>query len=362
MYRINLRDFVLCSGILLLGGCTSIGPDSVKKVHFRYNDAITKTSNEQLVVNLVRGRYRDSFNFVEITNILNASKSTMRVGVGPNGTKFGFDKNKGHIDFGPFGHGEVFDNPTVTYVPLRGDQYAQRMTSPIPIVTILGLIEGGWNLKRVFNLCVERINHLDNASTASGPTPTKKPDYEQFAEAVELIETLHKQNHLIMGIKNREVMVFKFTNSDSQSQKLKSFLGIDPNSSEFYFSSNFLDADANLTIRTRSAMEVLFYLSHAVYVPKRDIDAGLVTVTKDDDGKVFDWHKNLTGEWINIYCSEGKERPQNAYVSIFYRGAWFYIRDNDLNSKSTFMLFNHLLNLQSGKLAQFAPMLAVSTN
>ncbi|MDR0418462.1 MAG: hypothetical protein LBH08_03455 [Puniceicoccales bacterium] len=360
MYKKNLRSFVLCSGVLLLGGCNSTGPDSVKKVHYEYNDAITKTGNEQLLLNLVRMKYRDNINVLDIGNILDNSKSTMRFGV--NGTKIGLDKNAGHIDFGPFGYGETFQNPTITYVPLRGEQYTQRMISPIPVGIIVMLIEGGWSLKRVFSLCVERIGHLDNASTASGPTPTEKPDYESFSEAVELIDILHKQNQLLIGLENRDVVVWKFKNSDSQSQKFKSLLNIDPSSSEFRFFSNSLDVNANLTIRTRSAMEVLFYLSHAVYVPQKDIDAGLVTVTKDDTGEIFDWHKDLTGEWINIHCCEERERPQNAYVSVFYRGTWFYIRDNDLNSKSTFMLLNHLLNLQSEKLAQFAPILAVSTS
>jgi hypothetical protein len=109
-------------------------------------------------------------------------------------------------------------------------------------------------------------------------------------------------------------------------------------------------------------MEVLFYLSHAVDVPQKDIDAGLVTETRDHSGEIFNWSQHLSGEWITISCSEGRERPQNAFVSVFHRGKWFFIPDNDLNSKSTFMLLNYLFNLQSGNPLTFVPTLTVAAN
>ncbi|MDR2628694.1 MAG: hypothetical protein LBC30_01730 [Puniceicoccales bacterium] len=109
-------------------------------------------------------------------------------------------------------------------------------------------------------------------------------------------------------------------------------------------------------------MENLFYLSHAVSVPQRDIDAGLVTVTKHSAGKVFDGSKHLSGKGIAIHCFEGKEQPRNICTSSFYRGKWFYIADNDLNSKSTFMFLNQWVNLQSGNSTALTPTLVISAH
>ena len=36
-----------------------------------------------------------------------------------------------------------------------------------------------------------------------------------------------------------------------------------------------------------------------------------------------------------------------AFVAIPYRGEWFYLADNDLESKSTFMLLTQLFRLQA---------------
>ena len=51
--------------------------------------------------------------------------------------------------------------------------------------------------------------------------------------------------------------------------------------------------------------------------------------------------------------------PLNAYVSIRYRNHWFYIEDNDLNSKSTFSLLVQLYDLQSGDAKGSAPVLTL---
>ncbi|MDR2201127.1 MAG: hypothetical protein LBN94_03400, partial [Puniceicoccales bacterium] len=329
----------MCGIVLLFtGGCASIGPSSVKKAHYEYNGAIAQTTDEQLLLNIVRLKYRDNPYFLEVSSVSENRKFTTRIGPGPS--KFGLVENGGKHEFGVTAYSEIFQNPTITYTPLQGEKFTQRMVSPVPLAVLLGLMQAGWGAKRVFGLCIERINGLDNASAASGPTPQEKPAYETFDEAVTLIDYLYGQNYLLIGLdsKDRRELVLKFTGNDVASKRLKSLLALDPYGSEFRFSSNFFDTNnVDLTVRTRSLMEVFFYLSHAIDVPSKDIEEGLVTETRDEEGEVFDWSKHASGKWISIHFSESKERPRNAFTAIFYRNKWFYIADNDLNSKSTFM-------------------------
>ncbi|MDR0590655.1 MAG: hypothetical protein LBG09_02260 [Puniceicoccales bacterium] len=346
---------------LLAGGCASLGPRAVKQTHYEYNTAIAKITDEQVLLNLVRLKYRDMPYFLEVGNVSESRKFTTRIG--PSGSKFGIIGNANKHEIGLLAYSEIFQNPTIQYTPLKGEDFTKRLMTPIPLTLVLGLMQAGWKTKRVFNICVERLNQLDNASSASGPTPNKKPNNQSFAEAVDLIDTLHKQNRLLLGLApdNGNDFAMKFTSSDAQSQRLKSILGLDANTSEFRFDPNFLNVNATgPTVRTRSLMEVLFYLSHAVDVPQEDIDAGLVTVTKDEQGNPFDWSKSLSGEWIAIRHAE--QQPQNAFVSIAYKGTWFYIADDDLNAKSTFMFLNYLLNLLSGNPKSVAPVLTISAN
>ena len=55
----------------------------------------------------------------------------------------------------------------------------------------------------------------------------------------------------------------------------------------------------------------------------------------------------------------GSWRPGNASVRIRYRGAWFYVDDSDLPSKSTFSFLTQLLALQSGEVKSSAPVLTI---
>jgi hypothetical protein len=59
-----------------------------------------------------------------------------------------------------------------------------------------------------------------------------------------------------------------------------------------------------------------------------------------------------------VRCNKNK-KPENAFVAVPYRGAWFYIADDDLNSKSTFMLLTQLFNLQSGQTEDVGPTLTI---
>ena len=97
-------------------------------------------------------------------------------------------------------------------------------------------------------------------------------------------------------------------------------------------------------IRCRSLLGILYFLSQAVQLPADHVRAGLGTITQDESGQPFDWSK-LMNKVMRIRSQ--KERPENAYVAVQHRGWWFYIADDDQNSKATFSLLNILFSLQS---------------
>ena len=112
-----------------------------------------------------------------------------------------------------------------------------------------------------------------------------------------------------------------------------------------------------LTVRTRSISSILFYLSQNIDVPKDHADAGLVTITRANTGDEFDWDKTPAGALFKIKTS--REQPEMAYLSVPYRGYWFYIADDDLQSKSTFMLLMQLFDLQAGQTKYTGPTLTL---
>ena len=74
------------------------------------------------------------------------------------------------------------------------------------------------------------------------------------------------------------------------------------------------------------------------------------------DGTEFDWSR-VTGDLFRVRSSV--DQPDDAFVRVRYRNAWFYIDDSDLSSKSTFNLLDQLFQLQAGKTGGVAPMLTL---
>ena len=57
--------------------------------------------------------------------------------------------------------------------------------------------------------------------------------------------------------------------------------------------------------------------------------------------------------------AKANRQPDMAFVAIPYRGQWFYLADNDLESKSTFMLLTQLFRLQAGAAKSAGPTLTL---
>jgi hypothetical protein len=279
------------------------------------------------------------------------------------------------------------------------------------VIGISMLAESGWRGDRVLRMTVERMNGLNNAPRASGPTPTRIPDYREFQEAVRLIHKLAGEELLAFEFGTRieeisepiaadnvegdmlidaaktglefracdegrkmvltqeeRILMMRVAAAAADSadvNRLRTLLCLDPGRMRYDLVEQ-ADADydplapgamlSNISIDTRSLMGVMYYLSNAVDVPPEDIVAGPVTETVDEEGNVFDWGDLLDG-MFRVYMS--KSPPAGAAVSVRHRGNWFYIADDDESSLSTFALLNQLSSLTAGEIQRTAPVLTL---
>ena len=347
--------------VFLFSGCAYFGPDTVHGNRNPYNIAIQKTSEEQMLLNLVRLKYRDTPFFLEVSSV--ATQFTYNAGLAGAFTHGGDISNI--FEIGP--GGEYEENPTVTYSPLQGEQFVKRLLSPISLETLLLLYNSGWSVERVFKLCAQRINNIRNAPRAAGPTPATAPQYKTFKRLTDLMRNLQIKDGLDIrlehpapgGMENRgsSRIVMRLAEQGEalpESRELVKLLGLLPDKPFYVVHGHTIRPDRHdhIGIQTRSLMGVLYYLSQGVKVPPADIEAGKVTVTHTADGGVFDWDL-VTGDLLRVHSQTAK--PDKAAVSVEYRGHWFYIADSDLTSKTTFSLLHHLFALQSGDVQSTQP-------
>jgi len=317
-----------------------------------YNQAVQETDKEQMLLNLVRLRYRDAPFFLQSSSISTSftfgSRAAAEAALVPGADNFGI------------GITSVYEErPTVTYSPMQGRDFVTALMTPIGLDHLLLLFHSGWSIDRILRVCVQSMNEVRNAPGASGPTPEREPVYKQFKSYARLLFEHQKTDDFTVRLVGEELeLSFRpEVKEDPELQQMLRGLGLDPDSLKYIASHPDAASTADqLVIRTRSLAACMFYLSQGVTVPIAHEDAGHVTVALTADGTVFDWRLML-GDLMQVQHSEG--RPESAFVSVHYRDTWFYIDDSDLESKSCFIMLMSLFALQAGQNAALTPIMTL---
>ena len=338
-------------------GCANLGSKTLKSERSNYNLAIQRTNDEQLLLNLVRLKYRDTPFFMEVSSV--ASQFTLSTTANASATLQ--DGVRGLFGLG--GSLGMTEKPTVTYSPLQGDRFIQRVLTPLPLQTIALLFHSGWSIERIFRLCFQQMNHLKNAPGASGPTPSLAPHFMKFASAVKFLRELQIQDAINLSYSESNgvpKLLLHINEEDKNREEAKQFalaFNVEPGKTRYVLTfSPAFNATNQIRVVTRSLLGIMFYLSQAVEVSSKDVLQGKVTQTKTSAGNVFDWQE-MTGDLLRVRSLPGK--PEASPIVIFYRGTWFYIDDSDLSSKSTFSLLAQIFSLQAGKIKDNAPLLTL---
>jgi hypothetical protein len=338
---------------MVASGCaTGLAPRALRSERPDYNQQILRSTSEEMLLNLVRLRYNDSPLFLELASVV---------------VQYGYDASLnasgtfGGGSSGTVGTGLMYaEHPTITYKPLTGEAFATRMLSPVALDSLMLFEQTGWRADRLFLVLVQRVNDLVNAREAAGPTPRHPPDYEAFADFVEHFQRARAAGLIGLNwemeahetnVPGRNPRFWIHAPADAHSPfaadvaAVRRDLGLAPGRGDFELTSFPFERQPNqVGIRCRSLLGVMYFLSQSVEPPPPHVAEHLVTVTENDDGQPFDWSL-VTGRVMAIHSQQ--DRPQHAAVAVPYRGWWFYIADDDQDSKVTFDLVTILFSLQS---------------
>ncbi len=348
--------------LIALAACqATLGPGAIRRGLPSYNETIDRVLEEQLLLNLVRLKYRDNPLFLDVGAVTAQQTFTGTLGFEADGTD--------GAGLGPGGtlklplSGSYSETPTIVLTPLQGDAFFHRMMSPLPLDAMLLLSTSGWSIERTLTLICNRINDVRNAPTAAGPTPEEAPHYRSFQQLAIDLRTLQTDQTLTFGfakVNGQDTLVMELWDKPEWAaviKRVRDALELDPRQDRYFFSTQLIGRSAEtIGVQTRSLLSVMFYLSQGIDVPEADLHDGKVTTTRLPDGARFDWHQLLDG-MFRVQVTDS--RPEAAFLSVAYRGHWFSISDSDLNTKATFMLLTQLFNVQAGQTAQSGPVLTI---
>ena len=156
-------------GALGFCGCAVVGPQSITAGRGVYAEVINRTEDEQILNVIVRQRYDETFGMISVASVTANLSFSAQAGT-----------NVGNLV--PLSAGVAYEeNPTMSYVPLSGEDFMRRMLSPVS--TSEWLLIGGpaKHPGYVFALAVRRVNGLRNPLLGEEPP---SPEFARFVEPV----------------------------------------------------------------------------------------------------------------------------------------------------------------------------------
>ncbi len=335
---------LLTAAALLTGvGCKSIGPSTVPRDRFDYSGSISESWKRQTLLNIVKLRYMDPPTFVDVGQIVAGYSLEAGVTLGGNLSSLGAVQGN---SLSAGGSAKFTDRPTVTYTPLTGIKFIRALMTPLPPDAVLYTVQSGWPANAVFFAAVAVMNGLKNQETTiNGVVP---PD-PKFLRVLELLRKIQASGAVGLrvqeGPQKQQTTVLTFRSRDVPEQtladmrELRELLRLHPEATEFRVAFGATASnDKELALQTRSMLHIMTTMAGQVDVPERDVKEGRAPLGYQGTGPEAEAMR-----LIDIHNS--KNKPDDAYASVYYRNHWFWIDDRDLKSKRAFAFMMMLFSL-----------------
>jgi hypothetical protein len=191
------KAIIVCSTALVACGCT-LGPHQIDRGRLQYNNAIQRTFQEEMLLNLIRLKYREIPEFLTVGGI--AAQYSFNSSAGA-----GLTIPEGALDILSL-NGTVSrsEKPTISYTPARGEEFQKGLLAPIDLQSLQLLARTGWSWERILRTTVQYMNDVNNATSAGGPTPDLKPDFEEFRHLTKLLRHLQMRQQVELANLERE--------------------------------------------------------------------------------------------------------------------------------------------------------------
>jgi hypothetical protein len=296
--------FVLALGVVLAGCVSGSGSKAIRRNYTTYNQTIHYNQSQQMLLNLVRMRYRESPLFLKVGAV--SASYNLEVAGGAH-----FGESFAELDYGVNAEGSYSERPTVTYTPIEGDTFVKQMLAEVNQSTLILLYRSGWPVDTLCHVLVEQIgtsvNNVDD------------PTYPAFLDQVNRLAAAQRERRLAgVAVGDKVLLQVKGAGGEvEQTIPLE-------------------------TLQLRSFLDIMFFLGKNTQVPPEQQDE--VRPAKSNG-------------WLDIRYTTSP--PEDALVWVEYNGYFYAISRNDIRSKDTFSLLKFLFELQAGDIKTVQPILTL---
>ncbi|MFI4999183.1 MAG: hypothetical protein ACHQK9_04830 [Reyranellales bacterium] len=326
---------------LAIAACSSIGPATVPRDRTDYLNALSTSWKVQTLSNVVHIRYGDTPSFLDVSSIVSAYTLDANVSVGvtvnsvsvPASTVLPYSTTV-------LGAGATYgDRPTISYSPLSGEKLTKRLIRPIPPAGIFELIQAGEAADVVLSFTVRSLNGIKNQSVSGGVLEPADPEFYPLLDALRRLQIAGRLSVRTEKRGGEEVGIVTIiegrTPAVNQDVRfVRDTLRVRPGK-DGDLTIVFAPGPRNgneLAVLSRSMGDILIDLAMGIDVPPEHVAAGRTIPTVRSAASANPRARPL------VRIRAGSSAPANAYAAVQYRNTWYWIDDNDFDSKRTFTL------------------------
>jgi hypothetical protein len=178
---------VLCS--LAVTGCLS--PITLTRAVTAYDEAVTEALSKELLINIARSHQHQPIHFTGVSNI--AATFDFRVSAGATPALTG-DASRALM---PIFGGSVAENPTISIVPIEGEEFTQRLLTPFQETKFMLLLRQRYDIDLLLRLMAQELRIRENGQeVAYHNRPADRRGYEMFRRVVTHLSAIQDQHQL----------------------------------------------------------------------------------------------------------------------------------------------------------------------
>ncbi len=357
MNRTAFLRLIVPLPILFLAACKPIGPPTIPRDRFDYSRAIADSWKQQTLLNIVKVRYMDVPIFLDVTSVVSGYQWETAGNIGGTVSSSGAVQGD-YLNLGA--SGKYTDRPTITYAPKTGDKFLESLLTPISPPRVFQLLQAGYAADFVLELSLDSLCGLRNRPANIG---SKRQADPEFFEALQLLRDIQDADGFGMRVepagkeKGPDTVIF-FRQQDvdpdtlAKAVRLRQLLRLPVETSKFRLVFSPVGGQKDeLAVASRSMLQIMLGLARGVDIPPAHQERKLTPPLTAEE----------SGASPLLRVRSGPDRPVDAFTTVEYQGAWFWIADDDWRSKRTFAAIMFLFTMLGSGQTENLPVLTIPT-
>lgn len=173
-----------------VAGCLS--PITLERSVVAYDHAVTNSLTEQLMLNIARAHHHHAIHFTAVSNI--AATFDFRINAGATPPLAGVT---GGEALSPIFGASIAENPTISIVPIEGEDFTKRLLTPFQETKLTLLLRQGVDIDLLLRMMAAELRiPKDRSEIVYYNRPSVKDGYTVFRQVVLHLSSLQDRNLL----------------------------------------------------------------------------------------------------------------------------------------------------------------------